>query len=357
MSPKREIESLFRAIWLLALLTFATLPASAARHRAVHPAPYMPGACRTATVNDDLAGIQFFPLDNPWNTPIEGASVDPASNAMMASMCPTGCAGLLVETAMPINVICGITASTRFAFRYQSDPGPYPVTSLIGPREPWAGQALRQETGTCGSSECNDDKDHHVLIMNRSDMKLYELYQPYQDASGQWHGAAGAIFDITSNVARPDGSPSADGAGLPILPGLLRCDEVRSGEIRHALRVTLSQTKRSFVRPATHCTYTGGAVPMGARFRLKASFDRGPFTPAAQTILRALKKYGMIVADNGTPFGITAETADSCWVDLGLTEYHWSTSFYLFNLASGQTISGNNFEIVTMGTEHNTGCE
>lgn len=358
MSRERGNERLFRAKWVLLLLAFAALPIAAQRRRAVSHPPYIPGtSCSTATVNHDLTGIQFFPPDNPWNTPVDAAAVDPASSAIMASMCPAGCAWLLAETAMPFNVVCGIAASTHFLFNYESDPGPYPMTSLIGPQDPGPGQALRQENGPCGSSGCNDGSDHHVLVMNRSDLKLYELYQPYQDATGQWHGAAGAVFDTTSNPARADGSPSADAAGLPILPGVLRCDEVRSGEIRHALRFTVSQTKRSFVHPATHCTYTAGAVPMGARFRLKASFDTTPFNPAAQTILRALKKYGMIVADNGTPFGITAEVADSCWVDLGLSEYHWGSGFYLFNLTNGQAVSGSDFEIITLGSEHTTGCE
>jgi hypothetical protein len=313
-----------------------------------------PSGCgSTATVDHSVAGVQLFPSTNPWNTPIDTAPVDPASSAIIGS----STAAVLVETAIPVNATCAITPAASFTFNYAvgSDPGPYPITTLVDPMTSSVALGLFQESGPCGSAGCADGKDHHVVLYDRSNSKLYEIYQSYRDASGLWRGASGAVFDTTSNTPRPDGSLSADAAGLPILPGLVRCDEVKAGEIRHALRFTLSQTKAAFVHPATHFTHTAGTAPMGARFRLKASFDISPFSPNAQVILRALKKYGMFVADNGTPYGISGEESQSCWVDLGLSQYQWGSGYYFISSTTGGPgVHGTDFEVIQLGPQLTT---
>jgi hypothetical protein len=177
---------------------------------------------------------------------------------------------------------------------------------------------------------------------------LYELYQPYQDAADDWKAAAGAVWDLTSNDLRPNGMTSSDAAGLPILPGLVRCDEVAAGEIDHALRFTLRSTADSYVHPATHNTSTDGTAPMGARFRLRSDFDISTFSEGFQVILRALQQYGMFVADNGTDFGITAEPSESCWVDLLGYEWTWGSGIYPTD-DDGARLNASDFEVVELG--------
>jgi hypothetical protein len=303
------------------------------------------------TVDSNLSGVQLFPADNPWNTAIDGEPVDPMSAAIINN---SG-AQVIVETAMPINVTCGITPMATFKFKYASisDPGPYPITTLIDPMTTTMPLALGQESGPCGAN-CDDGKDHHVLIYSKTDQKLFEIYQAYQ-SGGQWNGSSGAIFDVTSNALRADGKGSSDAAGLPVIPGLVRCDEVASGAINHALRFTLGQTKPSFVHPATHFTHTSGSAPMGARFRLKASFDITPFSANAQVILKALKKYGMFVADNGTNYGITGERSKDCWVNLKLSEFPWGSGFFFISSKTGNAaLTGGDFEVIQMGPQLTT---
>lgn len=312
--------------------------------------------CASPTVSRDLEGVELVPPDSPWRTPIDDEPVDPKSDEMLVkSACsPDRCAALIAETAVPVNTVCGVEPSVRFEFKYaaESDVGPYPITSLVARPDPAQPLALLQEQGPCPPTGCADGKDHHVLIYNHDDKKLYELYQPYLDAQGRWHAASGAIFDTTSNARRPDGWGSADAAGLPMMPGVLRCDEVANGEVKHALRFTLRQTKPTFVHPATHRTRTRGGAPMGARFRLKAAFDVTPYTKPQRTILNALKKYGMFLADNGTNFGISAEPSEKCWVEMGLTEYPWGSGFFFVSPRTGGKVRGSDFEVVKLGREY-----
>ncbi len=159
--------------------------------------------------------------------------------------------------------------------------------------------------------------DRHVLVVDRDNCKLYELFNAYPKSDGSWRADAGAIFDLRTNKLRPSGWTSADAAGLPILAGLIRYDEVASGEIRHALRFTAPVTQRSFVWPARHHASKNASPdvpPMGQRFRLKDSFDISPYPKNVQVILTALKRYGMILSDNGGAWFITG-TPDPRWDD------------------------------------------
>ena len=177
--------------------------------------------------------------------------------------------------------------------------------------------------------------DAHVLVAS-SNCHLYELYGASRTSAG-WSAASGAVFDLRSNALRPDGWTSADAAGLPILPGLVRLDEVRDGHIDHALRFTIARTQRGYIHPATHqagSTGDANVPPMGARFRLKASFDTSKFHGAAKVVLDALKKYGMIVADNGSNWYLSGAT-DSGWDDSDLNQL--------------KTVPGSAFEAVYAG--------
>ncbi|HXS25656.1 MAG TPA: hypothetical protein VN719_15585, partial [Gemmatimonadales bacterium] len=182
-----------------------------------------------------------------------------------------------------------------FMYASESDPGPYPIPANP-PIEPGG--------------------DAHLLAITRGEFKLYELFglQP----AAPWRAGSGAIFDLTMGTVRPAGWTSADAAGLPIFPGLVRYDEVyERGAITHALRFTVASTRHAYIAPARHWASSSTdtlLAPMGMRVRLKASVDISGYPPAAQVILRALKKYGMMVADNGSDFYLSG-TADARWDD------------------------------------------
>jgi hypothetical protein len=197
----------------------------------------------------------------------------------------------------------------------ESDPGPYPIP-LDAPIE--------------GGS------DAHVLALQQGTCLLYELFAAHPGSSG-WAAGSGARFDLRSNALRPDGWTSADAAGLPILAGLVRYDEVASGRITHALRVTFSRTYAGFIHPATHAasSETNPALPpMGLRLRLKASFDTSGYTGASRVVLEALKHYGLIVADNG-----------SNWYVTGASNPRWNDD----DLNQLKNVPGSAFEVVDTG--------
>ena len=186
-----------------------------------------------------------------------------------------------------------------FDYADESDPGPYPIP----PNAPIEGGA--QSTG-----------DRHVLVVDKDACKLYETWDSHLQPDGSWHAGSGATWSLTSNALRPTGWTSADAAGLPILPGLVRYDEVASGRIDHAIRVTVNATDARWIWPARHKAGTANPnlPPMGQRLRMRADVDISAFSPANQVILRALKTYGMIVADNGSSWYISG-AADSRWND------------------------------------------
>ena len=264
----------------------------------------------TASAGSPLPGApncQMFPADNVWNTEISALPVDPHSAAWMASMHSSttnlhpdfGPSGDPTNPyGMPYTVVSPSHPLTNVSFQYsgESDPGPYP----FGADTPIEGGA--QSTG-----------DRHALMVNPSTCTLYELFDAHYSASGSTAGS-GAIWNLNSNALRPDGWTSADAAGLPILPGLLRYDEVQSGSITHAIRMTATTTDTAFIWPARHAAGAANnpdLPPMGARFRLKASFNISTFSPQAQVVLRAMQRYGLILADNGSNwyFGGTADPA------------------------------------------------
>jgi hypothetical protein len=269
-----------------------------------------------------LAGCAAFPPDNPWNRDVSRDPVDPRSDAYVASI---GAGRMLhpdfgsdPSYGIPWTTVPGSQARVPMSFLYadESDPGPYPF-----PRD------APVEAGG----------DRHVLVLDRDNCRLYETWDSRYQGPG-WRCGSGASFDLRSNALRPDGWTSADAAGLPILPGLVRRDEVKSGSIRHALRFTAQRTQRGYVHPATHFASSSGDAalpPMGARLRLKASYDLSRFRGDALVILTALKTYGMFLADNGSDWFLSGE-ANRAWDDGDLEQL--------------KTVPGSAFEVVQLGT-------
>lgn len=257
-------------------------------------------------LNGSFQGRQIFPAGDPWNTPVDGLAVDPNSDAILARI---GLGDRLHPDfganydggpfGIPYIVVADTLTRSAVQFDYadESDPGPYPIPANP-PIEPGGG-------------------DRHLLVVVKSEYKVYELYNLRKEG-GTWRAGSGAIYDLANGTTRPAGWTSADAAGLPILPGLVRYDEVHErGEITHAIRFTVQRTRRAYIAPATHWASSSTNpldLPMGARVRLKASFSEAPYSPAMRVIIRALKKYGMIVADNGSDFFVSG-TADARWSD------------------------------------------
>ncbi|MBS1765883.1 MAG: hypothetical protein JST05_00560 [Acidobacteria bacterium] len=276
----------------------------------------------------DLNGWVPFLAGNPWNTDISGAAVDPNSATLIASIgLSTGLHPDFGTTyngqpnGIPYTVVPSNQAKVPISFTVagESDPGPYPIPP-----------AAPVEAGS----------DAHVLIVDPGNARLWEVDAAQRINNGaSWSGYSGAVFDTGSDVLRTDGWTSADAAGLPIFPGLVRYDEVVThGAIHHALRFTVSRTRHAFVHPATHyaSSYTGtDRPPMGMRVRLKASVDISSYPAHVQVILQALKTYGMFVADNG-----------SDWYLSGAPDSRWDDS----ELATLSGIKGSDFEVVQMGT-------
>jgi hypothetical protein len=266
-----------------------------------------------------IAGCPLFPADNAWRRDVSHDAVDSHSAAWVASI---GTAGhLQADFSLPYVVVPASqpkVSITFTAYGDSSDPGPYPVP-LNAPVE--------------GGS------DRHVLVAS-GDCHLYEMFDAARTANG-WAAASGAIFDLRSDRLRPDGWTSADAAGLPMLAGLVRRDEVLSGHIDHALRFTIARTSKGYIHPATHeagATSDPNVPPMGARFRLKASFDISRFHGAARVILACLQRYGMFVADNGAN-----------WFVSGATDSGWN---YDDDLNQLKSVPGSAFEAVNEGPVH-----
>lgn len=280
----------------------------------------------------DMHGYVPFPADNAWNTPVDTAPVDPNSANLIASIGLN--TGLHPDFGanygggpfgIPYVVVSGSQAKVPMSFQYasESDPGPYPFP----PSAPIEGGA-----GSTG--------DRHVLVIDRDSKLLYETWSSYpQNGGASWQCGSGAKFDLKSDALRPAGWTSADAAGLPIFPGLVRYDEVNGlGAINHALRFTVQHSREAYVAPARHYASSNSdpnLPPMGMRVRLKASFDIGGFSTRNQVILRCLKKYGMMVADNG-----------SNWYISGAPDARWDDN----DLSALKGIKGSNFEVVRMGT-------
>jgi hypothetical protein len=280
----------------------------------------------------DLNGFIPFAADSAWNTDISSLPVDPNSNNIIAfigatsSLHPDFGAGLYNGSAIgiPYQVVDTVAQPKIVikivAYKTESDPGPMPVppNALIeGYPNP-------------------DDGDRHVLVLDRNNCWLYELYRGFK-VHAAWKADATAIWDMTLNEQRPYTWTSADAAGLPIFPGLVRYDEVSDGAINHAIRVTVPVTRQAFTAPASHWAsseQSQNAPPMGMRMRLKASFDISGFPPNDQVILTALKQYGLIVADNGGAMFMS-----------GAPDERWNNE----ELDQLKTLTASDFEVVLMG--------
>jgi hypothetical protein len=251
--------------------------------------------------------IAVFPSDNPWNLDISTAPIDPYNTQIIAAISSPAVkadfgSGLWqgAPIGIPYIVVCG--NEPRIPIHYtdygdESDPGPFPIP-LSAP------------------IEGNGNGDSHVIAVDIENKKLYELFYAHVNG-GRWDASSGAIFDLSSNQMRPETWTSADAAGLPIWPGLVRYDEIVKGVIDHPIRFTLtsSNVKPAYIYPARHkVNSTGGqySLPFGARIRLKASFDISGFSPTNQIILRAMKKYGLILSDIGSNFYISG-APDERW--------------------------------------------
>ncbi|MCC6402633.1 MAG: hypothetical protein IT207_01345 [Fimbriimonadaceae bacterium] len=279
--------------------------------------------------NANMRGYRPFPTDNPWNTRVDTLPVDPASDAIIASIGPDKPfhpdfgADLGGETfGIPYVVVSKDQLKVPMSFEYadESDPGPYPVP---------ADAPIEGGPGSTG--------DRHILVIDRDSKILYETFSSYPE-NGGWRCGSGAKFDLNSNATRPAGWTSADAAGLPIFPGLVRYDEAAiAGKIEHALRFTVSRTRRAYIAPATHWASSrteADLPPMGMRVRLKASFDTTSFSKTNKAILNAMKQYGMFVADNGSDWFVSG-APDSRWNDEDLNQL--------------KQLRGSDFEVVQMG--------
>ncbi|HEX7240308.1 MAG TPA: hypothetical protein VF263_08595 [Longimicrobiaceae bacterium] len=278
-----------------------------------------------------LGGRRPFPDDNPWNRDVSGEPVDPNSAALIAScgadraLHPDfGTVWNGAPNGIPYVVVSGSQARVPVTFGYagESDPGPYPVPA-----------DAPVEGGPGGTG------DRHVLVVDRDAWKLYELFDAHPVNGGaNWRAGSGAVFDLRSNALRPAGWTSADAAGLPIFPGLVRYDEaVEQKAIRHALRFTCPVTRRAYIHPARHFASSRtdpDLPPMGMRVRLRAGFDVSGFPPEVQVILGAMKRYGMLLADNG-----------SAWYVSGAPDPRWSDE----SLSTLRRLRGRDFEVVRMG--------
>ena len=275
--------------------------------------------------NGSLGGCPVLPADNAWNTDVQSLPVAAGSDAYVASIGLTGHlhadfggGGAYGIPYVAVHAQPGVPVDFT-AYGDESDPGPYPVP-LAAPVEGGA----------------SSDGDRHVLAVDVDHCRLYEMYRAFPEGD-HWNADSGAVFDLRSDALRPDGWTSADAAGLPILPGLARYDEVASGAIHHALRFTVARTQRGYIHPATHDASSStdpSLPPMGLRLRLKASFDVTPYHGEARVIVDALKRYGMIVADNGSNWYVTG-AADARWNDDDLNQL--------------KTVPGSAFEAVDTG--------
>jgi hypothetical protein len=251
-------------------------------------------------------GCPVFPRDNAWNQRVDRLPVDPSSAQLVRSIGPGAAMhadfGSGLWEGGPIGIPY-VTVSKRqrkvpvtFDYADESDKGPYPIPANVP-----------IEGGRSSSG------DRHVIVVDRDRCRAYELYAAYPVAGGtRWRAGSGAIWNLRSNRLRPKNWTSADAAGLPILPGLARYEEVKRGQIDHALRFTASRTRRAYVYPATHyaSSSTDPALPpMGLRVRLKASYDISGFPRQSRIVLQALKRYGMILADNGSPWYVSGAPA------------------------------------------------
>jgi len=284
-------------------------------------------ACKVMSVGQaaSLNGFVPFSSSSLWNTDISSAPVDPNSNSIISDW--VGSVNLHPDWGtdptygIPYVVVNGsqsLVSVNLGAYGGESDPGPMPVPATA----PVEG----------GSSSTGD---RHVLVLDNGNCFLYELYNSSVNSNGTWNADSTAVWDLLGNEQRPYTWTSADAAGLPIFPGLVRYDEVAAGKIQHAFRFTLPKTSAAFTPPASHWAATSSdpsAPPMGMRLRLKSSYDISGFDAQMQVILTAMKTYGLILADNGSALFVT-----------GASDSRWGS-----DLESLKTVPASAFEVVQM---------
>jgi len=255
-----------------------------------------------------IGACPVFPDNNIWNTRIDSFPLDPRSDVYIEAIGPD--VGLHADfgSGLYLGGPIGIPyvevpgdqepVDVHFFYFQESDPGPYPIP----PDAPIEGGE-------------HSRGDRHVLVIDTDNCMLYETFASYPLRNGSWLAGSGAVFDLNANDLRPDGWTSADAAGLPIFPGLVRYDEILSGTIAHAIRFTLVNTRNEHVWPARHDASSSSSMeypPMGQRFRLRSDFDISSFSPEVQVILTAFKEYGVILADNGSDWFISG-APDERW--------------------------------------------
>ena len=279
-----------RLLAAVAVLTLAVAPAA--------PASGAPSLA--------ASGCPLFPADSVWHAPVSGLAVHPRSRAFLAAM-GSG-AGIHADFGSgtweggPIGIPYTVVppgqpkVPVRFGYAAESDPGPYPIPP---------------DAPVEGGPDAGGDR--HVLVVQAGSCRLYELFDAHRDGAG-WRAGSGAVFDLRSNRLRPAGWTSADAAGLPILAGLVRYEEVARGRIDHAIRVTVDRSQAAYLWPARHQAGQAGASlpPMGLRLRLRAGVDVGGFPAQARVILQAMRTYGLVVADNGSS-GFIGGVPDERW--------------------------------------------
>ena len=302
---------------VILLISVAATPAAGALENMKHNKKLTPGSAPT------LGSCQIFPQNNYWNTPVDLLPVHSMSATWINTIGSTR--GFHMDfgsgtwdggpIGIPFNIVSGASTTkydVSFYYPEESDAGPYPIP--FNPQIEYGG-------------------DHHILTIDTDTCILYEIFDA-EFTGGQWNAGSGAVWDLNSNALRPDGWTSADAAGLPILPGLVRYDEIVAGEINHALRFTTDCTADYYIWPASHVAQHGlctNPVPFGARFRLKANYNITGYSPQAQIILQAMKTYGIVNADNGSP-----------WYVSGAPDENWDNDM----LHELDDLTGSNFEAV-----------
>ena len=272
-----------------------------------------------------LSNCPLFPATNVWNKRVDSLPVATNSDVLINAIGRKSALhpdfGSYLGYGIPYNVVDSTTPRRTVTFDYsdESDHVPYPIPA---------------------SPKIEGGSDRHLLMWDTENCRLYELFAARKTSSG-WRAGAGATWDLTSNALRPNGWTSADAAGLPILPGLVRRDEVLAGAILHAIRFTAARTRDAHIYPARHHAGAGTCAclpPMGLRVRLKKYFDVSGFSPRMQVILRAMKRYGMILADNGSP-----------WYFQGVSNTGWDDD----ELNQLKTLHGRDFEVVDTSSLRN----
>jgi hypothetical protein len=292
----------------------------------------------TPEADEILAALEIYPPDNPWNLVVEDWPLHKDSQKIINSIGtnkvfrynPDMAFIFVPPKQKKVNV-------KLVSYADESDPGPYMVPDNI-PIEGWPAFHSREpkfkglSLDDIQRDKINDNSDRHAIVVDPTNRMLYEFYQLKKLNNG-WQAAGEATFDLKSNKLRPDGWTSTDAAGLPIFPSIVRYDELKRGIVEHAMRVTVTKTRRAYVHPATHFAspLTDANLPrMGERIRLRRDFDVSGFSPEVQAILKGLKKYGMLVADNGIDWAISVAP------DLRIPEMHGEL----------RKVMGSDFEVV-----------